>query len=127
MAKKKRKPEDESPKPSRPSKNPGAKPRPGRRSGSPAAPLGGIDALVKQLLGAGEDPVRARAEELLHRAFQADDPAEIASTCSRRIVSSLPSGWRSVRLDGVSEAIRPVKTRPSRVATVYDANPGVIS
>ncbi len=79
MAKKKRKPEDESPKPSRPSKNPGAKPRPGRRSGSPAAPLGGIDALVKQLLGAGEDPVRARAEELLHRAFQADDPAEIAS------------------------------------------------
>ncbi len=76
MAKKKRKPEDESPKPTqRPKSKPKARPKPA----SLTPPQAAIDQMMKPWLGATDDPVRVRAEALLHRAFQSDDPAEVVA------------------------------------------------
>ena len=78
MAKKKRKPEDESPKPPRRPK-PKAKPKSGPRSEVAPPPRAAIDALMKQLLGRDRRPGPRRAEALLHQAFQSDDPAEVVA------------------------------------------------
>src|SRR4051794_36333679 len=76
MAKKKKKPEGESP---RSPRRPKSSPRPKRaKRGAAQGPTGAaINALMKQLLGETDDPIRARAQELLHRAFESDDPAEV--------------------------------------------------
>ncbi len=81
MAKKKSKPEDESPKPPRRAKsgtNPGAR----KRSKTPKI---SIDAILNPLRDLADDPVRSEAETLLHRAFQANDPAEVVDLARQAI------------------------------------------
>src|SRR4051812_42834088 len=83
MAKKKRKPEDESPKPSeRPKK---ARPKAGRRAKPPIPPRTAMEGLMKQLLGVEDDPVRAQADALLHQAFRADDPDEVSALARKAL------------------------------------------
>ena len=84
MAKKKKPPGD-APEPSR-RPRPKSKPRSKPREGLPDPRF--VEALMKQMLGApgagagkdeGGDTPRSRAEALLHRAFEADDPDQVVA------------------------------------------------
>ena len=86
MARKKRNPDDDPPKPSEPKK---AKPKPTPKAPKTSGSAGfgrrdphrEVEAVLKQLMGASmpglANTPRDRAERLLHEAFEADDPDEI--------------------------------------------------
>ncbi len=80
MAKKKREPEDELPKPPR---RPKSRPKPLKSSKSQVGPPANLPA------GAADDRVRVRAEALLHQAFQTGDAAEVV-TLARQALEVWP-------------------------------------